>query len=275
VDNLPPLEDADYEYLFMQLLEGVANGWQQPRAIGFFQKIRHRIRKSEWISWLDRFGQSLLGSPVPNYELAGRMVQLSQLECGEIGDIAGAYGIKLLNRQEDGQLGAEYSPILEFDRGSLDLLEIDDRFDDDDPIETGYRYDDRVPSTTDPDIPPELLAANPDFPAVAPPPASYRSQPEEAEIEPSEVREISIDEFRAMLHQDPDLVAQLAEQFNLNTNSPDVVFDAVIAQMQQQVQPISGDLSEQAATTPPPSKPIAKPLAPPSIPEPPAELDPW
>jgi hypothetical protein len=76
---LPPLDDTDREYLFMQLLEGVAHGWQQPRAIGFFNKIRQRVRKSEWLEWLDKFGQNLLSAPVPNYELAGRMVQLGRI----------------------------------------------------------------------------------------------------------------------------------------------------------------------------------------------------
>jgi hypothetical protein len=110
--ELPPLDDTDREYLFMQLLEGVAHGWQQPRAIGFFNKIRQRVRKSEWLEWLDRFGNNLLAAPVPNYELAGRMVQLGQLDCGEIGDLAGEYGARLLDRQAE-----EFPnllPIMEF-----------------------------------------------------------------------------------------------------------------------------------------------------------------
>ena len=112
IEALPPLDDVDREYLFMQLLEGVAHGWQQPRAIGFFNKIRHRVRKSDWLEWLDRFGSNLLDSPAPNYELAGRMVQLGQLDCGEIGDLAGDYGARLLDRQAEAY--PNLLPIMEF-----------------------------------------------------------------------------------------------------------------------------------------------------------------
>ena len=45
-----------------------------------------------------------------------------------------------------------------------------------------------------------------------------------------------------MLHKDPDLVAELAEQFGIQTTDPQEIVNIVIAQMQQQVQ-ISGDLT--------------------------------
>ena len=215
--ELPPLDDTDREYLFMQLLEGVAHGWQQPRAIGFFNKIRQRVRKSEWLEWLDRFGNSLVQSPVPNYELAGRMVQLAELDCGEIGDLAGSYGAKLLNRQAEEF--ADLLPIMEFDTLAAGSASPFEQF---------------------PEIPEELLIDN--DPMDSPPSQSFASQSDD-ENAPSETREITLEEFSAMLHKDPSLVAELAEQFGVETTDPQEIVELVIAQMQQQVQPPSGDLS--------------------------------
>ena len=206
----------------MQLLEGVAHGWQQPRAIGFFNKIRQRVRKSEWLEWLDRFGNSLVQSPVPNYELAGRMVQLAELDCGEIGDLAGSYGAKLLNRQAEEF--ADLLPIMEFDTLGAGSASPFEQF---------------------PEIPEELLIDN--DPMDSPPSQSFASQSDDENV-PSETREITLEEFSAMLHKDPSLVAELAEQFGVETTDPQEIVELVIAQMQQQVQPPSGDLSSAPLT---------------------------
>jgi hypothetical protein len=240
--ELPPLDDTDREYLFMQLLEGVAHGWQQPRAIGFFNKIRQRVRKSEWLEWLDRFGNNLLEAPVPNYELAGRMVQLGQLDCGEIGDLAGDYGARLLDRQ------AEEFPNL------LPIMEFSDAADGD----FG-------------DVPLELLLDNNPFPSQ--PPRSFTQQPEPEQIG-SETQEITLEEFSAMLHKDPGLVAELATQLGVETTDPQVIINAVVAQMQQQVQQVSGDLNEiatepSAMETPLTPSPEIPTTTPPEIPTPP------
>ncbi len=221
IAELPPLDDTDREYLFMQLLEGVAHGWQQPRAVGFFNKIRQRVRKSEWLEWLDRFGTNLLDAPVPNYELAGRMVQLSQLDCGEIGDLAGEYGVKLLERQAE-ESSAGMLPIIEFSG-----------VDEENPFGMSYGGSIESNNIDWDEIPPELLGNNPQ--------PEMRSQFQSEQH--TETREITLEEFAAMLHKDPNLVAELAEQFGIETTDPQVIINATIAQMQQQVQPISGDLN--------------------------------
>jgi hypothetical protein len=250
--QLPPLDDTDREYLFMQLLEGVAHGWQQPRAIGFFNKIRNRVRKSEWLEWLDRFGQNLLDSPVPNYELAGRMAQLSQLDCGEVGDLAGEYAARLLDRQAE-EYPLEFLPIMEFSSSESELLTIDS-------LNEYDRANDYA------EVPPELLIDR--NPPPSQPQRSFQSQVEE---DPStETREITLEEFAAMLHKDPSLVAELAEQFGIETNDPQVIVSAVIAQMQQQVQPISGDLSATASGEL--NATAAEPIVPPSTPPTPPEI---
>ncbi|WP_373543054.1 hypothetical protein [Chamaesiphon sp.] len=267
--QLPPLDDTDREYLFMQLLEGVAHGWQQPRAIGFFNKIRQRVRKSDWLDWLQRFGDNLLSAPVANYELAERMVQLGQLDCGEIGDLAGEYGARLLDRQAPQFLG-DLLPIMEFDE-----LEFD-RIDDQIPVEaiegegnSQYRQFGAVPT--------ELLIDNSPIPS---PPAADRA---EADTTAAETREITLEEFSAMLHQDPGLVAELAEQFGIETTDPQAIVNIVVAQMQQQVQQVSGDLTPISSELTPPAvepevfpTPAAPPTpaTPPEIPPAPPEVPP-
>ena len=78
---------------------------------------------------------------------------------------------------------------------------------------------------------------------------TFASQSDD-ENSPSETREITLEEFSAMLHKYPSLVAELAEQFGVETTDPQEIVELVIAQMQQQVQPPSGDL-DPVATEPP------------------------
>jgi hypothetical protein len=68
-----------------------------------------------------------------------------------------------------------------------------------------------------------------------------------------------------MLYQDPALVTELAGQFGIDTTDPQIVFNAVVAQMQQQVQQISGDL-QQSGELNPPTTPPEVPVAPPEVP---------
>ncbi len=241
IASLPPLDDIDREYLFMQLLEGVAHGWQQPRAIDFFHKIRHRVRKSDWLEWLDRFGRNLLDSPAPNYELAGRMVQLSQLDCGEIGDLAGEYGSRLLHSQSE-ELDMDLLPIVEFDSPLSNYIDDDDRFDLEDRMDTGYKdMGTEQNYRSYGELPPDDLIDSP---------AYFNSPPVEEPV--MESREITIEEFADMLAKDPTLVAELAAQFGIETTDPQTIVNAVVAQMQAQqaLESNSSDLS-----TPPPPAP--------------------
>ena len=79
-DNQPnPLSDAGYEQLWMQALDGVAAGWDREQVLAHFGKrTEDRFLKS----WLPRFGRRLLDSPVPNKELARRMVLLGGIWAG-------------------------------------------------------------------------------------------------------------------------------------------------------------------------------------------------
>ncbi|TFI56190.1 tetratricopeptide repeat protein [Mastigocladus laminosus UU774] len=103
VQQLPELTNADLEFLFTQLLEGVYQARGQYWAIKYLQRMEHRISTERWIEWLLNFGEKLLTSPAPNNHIAERMVQLGELRIGMIGDLAYDIGTRLLTRNLGGQ----------------------------------------------------------------------------------------------------------------------------------------------------------------------------
>ncbi|AFZ00945.1 Tetratricopeptide TPR_2 repeat-containing protein [Calothrix sp. PCC 6303] len=101
IPSPPALTNADLEFLFTQLLEGVQQARGQQWALSYLQRIEHRVNNQRWLEWLQFFGDRLLGSPVPNDELAFRMVQLGELEIGVVGDSALEIGMRLLTRNSE------------------------------------------------------------------------------------------------------------------------------------------------------------------------------
>ncbi|MCL1471404.1 tetratricopeptide repeat protein [Argonema antarcticum] len=104
VEPLKLLDDADYEFLFMQLLEGVAYGWEQKRVLRFLAALESRTNEAEWVAWLRRFGERLLATPMPNYQLAAQMISLGEVGCGNLGEVAKEIGKRLLRREENEQI---------------------------------------------------------------------------------------------------------------------------------------------------------------------------
>jgi hypothetical protein len=294
-DDLPLLSDPDHEYLFMQLLEGVTHGWQQPRVIKFFQRVKQRAPKSQWVTWLNGFGYRLLNSNDPNEELARKMILLGELDCGEVTTLAGEFGHQILGKIYGG-VDEESLPDLD-SSGLLDLemtlLDQDDfipalpppAFSEVDTaigMRSDYREERRMnpppppapPRVVLPDFDPvtlpntDILAAkgstafsdsNVDFNfdassipnthldipmfGVVPSELRIAKDPGLLPIEPYldqpealEEKVISIEEFATMLQNDPSLVREVAQQLGINTTNPQVVLDAVITQMQQQIQ---------------------------------------
>lgn len=90
------LSDAEYEQLFMQLLDGVHQGWSRGKIQGFL--IAKNLTQADLVVWLQRFGERLRESSQPNEELAQRMVLLSQVGCGELSEVAGEIGRDLLSQ---------------------------------------------------------------------------------------------------------------------------------------------------------------------------------
>jgi hypothetical protein len=100
----PELTNADLEYLFTQL-----------------QRMENRISERRWLEWLTFFGERLLASPVPNDELAFRMIQLGELEVGHIGEFAYDIGSRLLTRNSG---GAIWQDIRDIDVSTQESVEI-------------------------------------------------------------------------------------------------------------------------------------------------------
>ncbi|MBE9128341.1 hypothetical protein IQ258_19770, partial [Coleofasciculus sp. LEGE 07081] len=107
VETPPPLADSDYEYLFRQLLEGVTHGWQQERVLKFFESLNGRVTNAQWVSWLERYGESVLASKASNHELARPMVKLGEMtqfipSVRDIGEAAYSIGSQVLTREHTG-----------------------------------------------------------------------------------------------------------------------------------------------------------------------------
>jgi len=85
---------GEYEQKFMELLEGVEQGWSRGTIQGFL--IASNIKDAELANWLQEFGERLLVFPETNLELGRRMVRLGAANCGRISEVAGNIGRQLL-----------------------------------------------------------------------------------------------------------------------------------------------------------------------------------
>ncbi|PSB07378.1 hypothetical protein C7B62_20125 [Pleurocapsa sp. CCALA 161] len=96
------LSDADYEFLFNQLLEGIAHGWHDRRIIKFFNQLSDRGQQADWVSWLERFRAKILKLPIQSKrQLGTMMIRLGELtqsatEIAQIGEAAHRLGRELL-----------------------------------------------------------------------------------------------------------------------------------------------------------------------------------
>ncbi|BAU64820.1 TPR repeat-containing protein [Stanieria sp. NIES-3757] len=123
INETVTLSDADYEFLFEQLLEGVAHGWHQGRIAKFFQQLEERGKPEGWIAWLERFGQktSLVATPSMQ-QLGARMIRLGELtqstpSVRQIGAVANRIGRQLF-------YGTNGDLIWEYDGPDLQLVQI-------------------------------------------------------------------------------------------------------------------------------------------------------
>ena len=74
------LTDAEYEFLFNQLLEGVAHGWHSVKIAKFFERLGERGQQKLWIDWLERYQAKILaGSDLYQQQLGARMIRLGEL----------------------------------------------------------------------------------------------------------------------------------------------------------------------------------------------------
>ncbi|MBE9222500.1 tetratricopeptide repeat protein [Cyanobacterium stanieri LEGE 03274] len=105
----PSTDDKTLEYLFNQLLEGVAKGWTENRIEKFFQNLEPKITVDNWLTWLQKYGESLVSSFAPHYTIASRMVILGEKTSSlpfyrPVGDLAHEFANEILARKDGIQL---------------------------------------------------------------------------------------------------------------------------------------------------------------------------
>ncbi len=98
------MTDAEYEAKFMELLEGVNQGWGTWNVVELL--LAKRIKNGELVAWLRRFGDRLLAgghrgtaptdAVVSLQELARRLELLGRVVGAELGECAGNVGREIL-----------------------------------------------------------------------------------------------------------------------------------------------------------------------------------
>lgn len=101
------MSDTDCDFLFGQVLEGVAHGWDSHRIQRFFAATQERADMTHWVHWLQRYGARVLSAPTPDLNLAQRLqllaVQTQHLPgVLEIGAAAYAIAVQIRERQAGG-----------------------------------------------------------------------------------------------------------------------------------------------------------------------------
>jgi tetratricopeptide (TPR) repeat protein len=89
--GLEPLTDEQYKALFYRLLQGVADGWDADR---LRQILGDRFADPQFLVWLRGYGEGLLTGT--NGDWARLLVRLGEVGCGEIGEMAGEFGLRVL-----------------------------------------------------------------------------------------------------------------------------------------------------------------------------------
>ncbi|MDJ0617153.1 MAG: tetratricopeptide repeat protein [Calothrix sp. MO_192.B10] len=105
-EQSPQLTDGEYESLLMELLQGVNDGWSRGWTREFL--TANNISNFYFVEWLRGFGDRLLGGDGVHEELGRRMVLLGDLGIGELSQVAGDVGVRLVRRGEElNRRGAE------------------------------------------------------------------------------------------------------------------------------------------------------------------------
>jgi hypothetical protein len=192
-----PLTDTDYEFLYMQLLDGVAHGWHEGRILIFFEKLGDRGRQKDWVEWLERFGARLQSSASLNQLLATRMIRL--------GELARAFpGIERI-----GETSYEIGYQLYTKETATLIWE--------------YAGEDEAPGSYSLPQPPENLldsGETSDF---------NGTDPENPQLET-----LTLDELFNRLQNDPILAGQMAEQLGVESKDAESIIDSLIAQFSPQ-----------------------------------------
>lgn len=194
----PPLSYTHYEFLFHELLEGVSTqGWGRAEIRDFFRQWQERTTEGEWLGWLERFGERVLGSRAPNLELAERMVQLRAVYPEALGQLSGEIGSALLQRPRE----AEPEGVEE--------LEVEEK-----PASVPLPVSEKPPISP----PPEQQVRPKESPKPAQKPAQKPSSPR-----PELPSLNSLSGVLRLLQLQPQMAQQLAKQMGIEESNPEKV----------------------------------------------------
>ncbi|GAX40816.1 hypothetical protein NIES4075_17820 [Tolypothrix sp. NIES-4075] len=207
----PPLSDTDLEFLFSELLEGVHQARGQAWALKWLHNIEHRISTERWLEWLQRFSEKLLASSAPNNELASRMVDLGELEVGEVGDAAYDIGMQLLTRNVSEPVWEYDGPDAVKSRDAITLVSTPG------PEQTNKATS---PAAELENPPKKELSTDPA------PAAELETLPEE------ELQTVTLDELFVMLQQDEKLRQEISQQLGIETDDPQLIVQELFNQFQ-------------------------------------------
>ncbi|GBF81285.1 tetratricopeptide repeat protein [Aphanothece sacrum] len=193
-----PLSDTDYEFLFSQLLDGVAHGWHEGRILKYFEDLGERGKSRLWLAWLERFEQKVLASAAPNLQLAARMMRLGELAQSfpatePIGLASYEIGRQLYTKEAGGTVWEYEGPDTD-----VAITEI---------VTPGNR------KSTPPPDPKIVLNPGNQVPAEG-------------------TETLTLEELMARLGQDSQLAEQLAAQLGIQSTNPQEIVDTLIAQFQ-------------------------------------------
>lgn len=207
-----PLSDADYEYLFEQLLEGIAYGWQPGRIQRFFETLGDRGEKEAWLSWLERYELRAMTAPASNESLARQLIKLGEQSqalsetstARRVGDRAHSIGIRLLSRGTLNEIweysGPDASATVSPSAAATESLL---------PPPPAAPTVEAIPQTATPQTP-------------LPPPLNLNAP------------DVSWEELLASLQQNPDFAAQVARELGLETTNLQSIAAAIAEQIEQQ-----------------------------------------
>jgi tetratricopeptide (TPR) repeat protein len=94
-----PLSNPEYEHFFMQLLDGVNQGWGTRQIGQFFAAFADRATEADWLAWLRGFKANLERSDSPNPQLALRLMRFGEVFSGDLAATSYELGQTLLRRE--------------------------------------------------------------------------------------------------------------------------------------------------------------------------------
>ena len=245
------LTDADYEFLFNQLLEGVAHGWHSVKIAKFFQRLGERGEQPLWIDWLERYQTKILTSSNPyQQQLGARMIRLGEMtqSTASVKQI----GITSYNIGKQILYGTNTNLVWEYN--GADLSTVGSELGEEEIVDSAPEKISE-PRAEVSEVVEEQSQSNPSAPETQ---ANSELEQNELEIPAQENEEnlvipqanlvtdeqteqlnltaentinLSWQEFTELIEQDDQLVEQIAKQLNLQDKDPQTIIKAVTSQL--------------------------------------------